>query len=93
MVAPLEQEADVVFWLYDVNDPVELAWSVAEEHRIGVPLLYGGEAAWTVYPRPSDTIAPFPLRVVIDREGVITRLAYEHDPEADRAAILEALAR
>lgn len=92
MADPFEGE-DVVTWLVNVGDDYDSAYTFIGEAGTTLPVLLDtDQAVYSSYERdPEEAYAPFPVQVVIDRDGVITYLAFQYDAEAVRAAIEAAL--
>ena len=79
-------------WLVNAGDSFEQVYDWIGEAGTTLPtLLDTDNAVYSSYQRGADAYAPFPLQVVIDREGRITYLANQYDAEAVRAAIRLAL--
>lgn len=82
-------EDDVEVWLVNPEDDLEDSFSFVGDAGVTLPVLLdvGGDS-YRGYPIGSgDPYAPFPLQVVIDEEGVIRYLAFQHDPTALRAVV------
>lgn len=74
----------------NAGDSFEVAWEFADENAVGLPILLDtDETAYRSYTRTehTDDFAPFPVQVVIDREGVVRYLSFQHDPDAVIATI------
>lgn len=85
----------MVVWLVDAGDDYDTAWEFIDEAGTSLPCLLDlDEDVYSVYEKKGedDGYAPFPLQVVIDREGVITYLEYQYDAERLTAAIDAAVA-
>lgn len=84
----------MVVWLMNAGDSYDTAWEFIDESNTSLPcVLDTNEEVYSVYEKKGedDGYAPFPLQVVIDRDGVITYLEYQYDGERLRAAIDAAL--
>lgn len=79
-------------WLVNAGESAEEAYSFLAESRVGLPcLLDSAQSLYHSYPEGGN-FAPFPLHVIIGRDGRIRYLARQYDAEAARAAIEAALA-
>jgi peroxiredoxin len=95
-IADAFPDDDVRVWLVSAGDPYEQALAYLQEAGTTLPcLLDTDESLYRRYDRREggEIHAPFPLQVVIDREGRITYLANQYDADAARAGIQAALAR
>lgn len=87
---------DVRVWLVNAGDPYDQVLAYLQEAGTTLPcLLDTDESMYRRYDRREggEIHAPFPLQVVIDRDGRITYLANQYDADAARAAIQAALDR
>lgn len=83
---------DLVVWLVNVKESQQQAWDFIDGADIAVPCLMDEEGEfYDGYARPPSS-GPFPLDVVVDRDGRITYLSGDYDAPALRAAIEAALA-
>ncbi len=91
IVEPFAGE-ELVAWLVNVENSFEEAYAFLDTTATTLPCLLDSDGAlYDAYPM-DEGYAPFPLHVVIDREGEIVYLARQYDAEATRAAIEAALA-
>ena len=77
----------------NVGESAELALAYAEHAGVSSPVLLDSEGRWHTSYGLEDGYAPFPVQVVIDRDGVITYIGRQYDVQAARRAIDEALGR
>ena len=82
---------DLQVLLVNTHDDVDTAYDFLQSVEVALPTLLEGQEIYESYPRGNGVYAPFPLQVVIDKEGIIRYIAYQYDAEAVRAAIDEAL--
>ena len=83
-------EEDVEIWLVDAGDSFDDAFEFVGESSTSLPvLLDSDETVYKSYTRREggESYAPFPLQVIIDRDGTIAYLSNQYDAEAVRAAI------
>ena len=83
-------EEDVKIWLVDAGDSFDDAFEFVGETSTSLPvLLDSDETIYKSYKREEggESYAPFPLQVIIDRDGTIVYLSNQYDAEAVRAAI------
>jgi hypothetical protein len=71
--------------LYGEDDATQLTRFV-EQTMVTFPVGWDETQSHLRYPR-SDAISPFPLDVVVDRDGNIAYLSREFDPAAMRAVV------
>ena len=76
----------------NVGNTYDTAWAMIDSYQVSTPCLLGTDELYATYPRMEDAFSPYPVHVVIDREGVVRYLANQYDAEALRAAITAALA-
>ena len=80
-------------YLVNAGDQYDVAWQFAEQFGVEIPVLLDlNETFYRAYPNTSDRYAPFPLQVVVDRNGGITYLARQYNTDAVLTAIRNALA-
>ena len=77
---------DIVFWLVNPLDDYDNAVNFLQEAGAEQPCLLDDTNLYGQYPR-HDSFAPFPVHVLIDREGVIRYLSFQLEPQAAHAAI------
>ena len=77
--------------LINTMDSSEVAYEFLHGVEVTLPSLLDGEEVYNSYPRKPN-YAPFPLQVVIDREGTIRYVAYQYDAAAVRAVLDQILA-
>ena len=71
---------DVLILLANAGDTVEVAEQFLMDMQITLSTVLDEEkTVYEIYPRDETTYAPFPVNVVIDQEGDIQYLAYQHD--------------
>ena len=71
---------DVLILLANAGDTAEVAEQFLMDTQTTLPtVLDEAKDVYEVYPRDETTYAPFPVNVVIDQEGVIQYLSYQHD--------------
>jgi len=76
----------------NVGESAELAAAFAEQAGVSSPVLLDSESRWHIsYGGMDEGYAPFPLQIVVDREGVITYIGRQYDVSAVRRAVDEAL--
>lgn len=79
--------------MVNAGDAYDVAWDYLDNLGVGLTcLLDQSKSVYSAYSGVPNAYAPFPLQVVIDREGVITYLNGQYDAEAVKAAIDAALA-
>lgn len=79
-------------WLVNAGETAEVAYDFIAEAQTGLPcLLDTDQSLYNSYPQGGN-FGPFPLHVVIGRDGTIRYLARQYDAAAARAAIEAALA-
>ncbi len=77
----------------NTNNSFEIAYDFIEESSVTLPCLLDEDGSiYNSYPL-IESYGPFPVHVVIGRDGVITYLSRQYDAEAVRAAITDALAQ
>ena len=87
------EDEDVVFWFVNVGETAESAYDFIGEGGVTAPCLLDTEAEfYQSYYRPPSS-GPYPLDVVVDREGVISHISGNYDADAMRNAIEAALAK
>ena len=82
--------------LVNVEQTAELAHEFVVASDVGLLCLLDEDGVvFNSYYRPDagTSESPFPVRVVLDREGVILSIDRDIDPASTRAVIDEALAR
>ena len=80
-------------YVVNAGDQYDVAWRFAEQFAVEMPVLLDlNETFYRNYPSTSDRYAPFPLQVVIGRDGEIAYLARQYDTDAVLTAIRAALA-
>lgn len=62
-----------------------------DQTNVTFPLLLGDNTVGA-YAKPDGSISPYPVDVIVDRDGVIRYLRHEFDAEAMRAVIEQLLA-
>lgn len=86
-------DPDLNAYVVNAGDAYDVAWQFAEAFAVEIPVLLDhNEYFYKNYPNTSDRYAPFPLQVVIDRDGEITYLARQYNTDAVLTAIRDALA-
>ncbi|MCB9794903.1 MAG: redoxin domain-containing protein [Alphaproteobacteria bacterium] len=81
----------LVSWLVNPGERAEVALEFVVEAGAPMPVLLDLDSAlYSTYPQEPAT-PPFPVHVVIDREGVVRYLARSYDAAALREALREAL--
>lgn len=66
--------------LANAGDSENLAQNFLAYNQIRTPTILDlEEEIYSFYARDESTYAPFPLQVVIDQEGVIQYMAFQHD--------------
>lgn len=86
--------ADVAVWTVNVSDPAETVREWGADAGVTLPMLYDGRPHYERYyavPAVDEPYAPYPLWVVVDREGVITYISHQLDQTALEAAVEAAL--
>lgn len=85
-------DQDFQLWLVNVGESAEEAYDFLAETETSLPcLLDSDQSLYHSYPEGGN-FAPFPLHVVIGRDGTVRYLARQYDADAARAAIEAALA-
>lgn len=85
-------EPDLVGWLVNVGEDRTVAEEFIQEAGTDWPVLLDRwEAVYGQYSR-GDQFAPYPIHVVIDRQGTVVYLNRRYDAPALQQAIQEALA-
>ena len=76
-------------WLLNPHDSLDEAYVFVGDPGVRLPVLFdtGGDLYRSYFYDGIEPWAPFPIHVVIDREGVIRYLAFQNDPPAMRAVI------
>ena len=71
---------DVMVLLANAGDSAGLVETFLMENQITLSSILDQEhTVYSVYPRDESVYAPFPVNVVIDQEGLIQYLSYQHD--------------
>jgi len=85
----------VVIWLVDTGDSYEDAYDFVGEASVTLPVLldsdgslYGGYSAL----EQNEAYGPFPLQIIIGRDGTIEYLSNQYDADAVRDTIDRLLA-
>ena len=83
-------------WLLNTEDPLSTVLDFGRESDIAGVMLYDARAPYDrYYPIDSGSggpYAPYPLQVVLDRDGVIQLISHQYDAAALNAALDAALA-
>jgi len=90
-IADLYSEDDLQVLFINSKDPYEVAYEFMDSVEVSLPSLLEGEDLYMSYPRKSGGFAPYPLQVVIDRDGITRYVAYQYDAQAVRDVIDEVL--
>jgi len=91
VLAEFEGEG-LVSWLVNPGEPAEVAMEFALEADTPLPVLLDEDMSlYDSYPQERAT-PPFPVHVVIDREGVVRYLGRSYDAAALREALQAAIA-
>ncbi|MFT5584649.1 MAG: peroxiredoxin [Cognaticolwellia sp.] len=82
-------------WLVNAGEDYATAYGFIDELQVsGIPILLDEqETYYKPYAMEVPGYAPFPLQVVIDRDGEIVYLSKQYDVDAAVAAIEAALAK
>ncbi len=74
----------MVFWLINGEDSYEEAWEFIAEAETTLPTLLDTTGVMSgQYSREEggSSYAPYPVQVILDREGVIRYLSYQYDAD------------
>ncbi len=73
-----------------------MSWTFISEAEVTLPVLLDSDGyvyrTYSMADNLGAAVSPYPVQVVIDRDGVIVYLSRTHDPQAVREAIDAALA-
>jgi peroxiredoxin len=90
IAAPFEGE-DLQIWLVNSGSTQDEAWNFAESYDIQLPMLMDTDMSiYMSYSRAEadlEEYAPFPVHVLIDRDGIIRYLEFRTDAEEIRRTI------
>ena len=73
---------EVEVWLLNTEDRFETVHEFAQSNGLTTPVLYDARQPYNRYyanGEGGDTWAPYPLQVVVDREGVIRYISHQYD--------------
>ena len=76
----------------NVGNDQQTAFEMVETFQVTAPCLLNTDDIYSTYPTTSESYAPYPVHVVLDRTGTVVYFANQYDAEALRAAIESALA-
>lgn len=83
--------SNVQILLANAGDSPETAEAFLRDNNISIPTILDEEnSVYSVYPRNDSVYAPFPVNLVIDQEGTIQYLAFQHDL-AEVSAVIDRL--
>lgn len=69
---------------------MEVVADFVEQTGVSFPVVFDEEGTYREYDRAEAT-APYPLDVIVDREGVVRYVAAEYDAEAMHRVVVELL--
>lgn len=87
--------AEVTVWLVNSEDPIDSVERFLRAGDVTLPTLLDTDGSWyRSYDRShtEGAYAPYPMQVLIDREGRIRHIATQYDAEAMRGHIDRLLA-
>ena len=75
-----EDNEDVLILLANAGDTPEVAEQFLADTQTQLPTILDEErTVYQTYPRDGTTFGPFPVNLVINQEGVIEYLSFQHD--------------